>query len=129
MFSLYAGKTPDLGTMFHWVLLSCSGISLYKQELRSNLPLLPVGGRAMGEEGRGGEGSWAGSAKRRVYEGSGTIPVPMARLSPTKRLVFSLILLAILWLVGEVICFVGLWYVKRVKDVEDQAPPEDGLSS
>jgi hypothetical protein len=53
----------------------------------------------------------------------------MANLSPAKKLVFSLILLAFLWLVVELICFGGLWYLKRYKNMEYEPTLVEDLSS
>jgi hypothetical protein len=52
----------------------------------------------------------------------------MATLSPTKKAVFSLVLLAVLWLVVELICLGGLWYLKRYKNVEYQPTLVEDLS-
>jgi hypothetical protein len=52
----------------------------------------------------------------------------MATLSPTKKIVFSLVLLALLWLVVELICLGGLWYLKRYKNVVYQPVLMDELS-
>jgi len=52
----------------------------------------------------------------------------MATLSPTKKLVFSLILLAVLWLAVELICFGGCGTSKRYKNVEYQPTLVEDLS-
>ncbi|HEX4960806.1 MAG TPA: hypothetical protein VF173_08200 [Thermoanaerobaculia bacterium] len=52
----------------------------------------------------------------------------MATLSTTKKIVFSLILLALLWLVVELACLGGLWYLKRYKQVEYQPALVEDLS-
>src|SRR3954462_10447871 len=43
-----------------------------------------------------------------------------AVFSTRKKIAFSLVLLLFLWAVAELACLVGLWYLKRYKDVEDQ---------
>ncbi|HEX3527805.1 MAG TPA: hypothetical protein VH988_12140 [Thermoanaerobaculia bacterium] len=52
----------------------------------------------------------------------------MATLSTGKKLAFSLVLLAFLWLVVELICLGGLWYLRRYKHVEYQPTLVEDLS-
>ena len=52
----------------------------------------------------------------------------MATLSIRKKLAFSLVLLAFLWLVVELVCLGGLWYLKRYKSVQYQPALVEDLS-
>ncbi len=45
-----------------------------------------------------------------------------ATISPRKKALFSLILLAFFWLVVELACLGGLWALKRYKNLEYQKP-------
>jgi len=52
----------------------------------------------------------------------------MATLSTRKKLAFSLVLLAFLWIVVELICLGGLWYLRRYKNVQYQPALIENLS-
>lgn len=52
----------------------------------------------------------------------------MAALPIRKKLVFSLVLLGFLWLVVEMICLGGLWYLRRSKNVVYQPALVEDLS-
>jgi hypothetical protein len=52
----------------------------------------------------------------------------MATLSTRKKLAFSLVLLAFLWVVVELICLGGLWYLRRYKNVQYQPALIENLS-
>jgi hypothetical protein len=52
----------------------------------------------------------------------------MAELSTRKKIAFSLVLLAFLWAVAELACLVGLWYLKRYKNVEYQPKVVEDLN-
>jgi hypothetical protein len=52
----------------------------------------------------------------------------MATLSIRKKLAFSLVLLAVLWLLVELTCLGGLWYLKRYKNVQYQPRLVEHLS-
>lgn len=43
---------------------------------------------------------------------------PQAPLTPGKKIAFSLVLLAFLWLLTELACWAGLWALERYKNVE-----------
>ncbi|HEY2291882.1 MAG TPA: hypothetical protein VGM86_14370 [Thermoanaerobaculia bacterium] len=51
-----------------------------------------------------------------------------AQLSTRKKIAFSLVLLAFLWAVAELACLVGLWYLKRYKNVEYQPKVVEDLN-
>ncbi len=52
----------------------------------------------------------------------------MATLSTRKKLAFSLVLLAFLWLLVELICLGGLWYLRRFKNVQYEPALIEDLS-
>jgi hypothetical protein len=52
----------------------------------------------------------------------------MAALSTGKKIAFSLVLLAFLWAVAELACLVGLWALKRYKNLEYQPKVVEDLT-
>jgi hypothetical protein len=52
----------------------------------------------------------------------------MAQISTRKKIVFSLVLLAFLWAVVELACLVGLWALKRYKQLEYQPQVVEDLN-
>src|SRR3954470_14200002 len=51
-----------------------------------------------------------------------------AEFSTRKKIAFSLVLLLFLWAVAELACLVGLWYLKRYKNVEYQPKVVEDLN-